>query len=288
MTETSPTFDVVMSVYGRDNPRYLTEALDSLRAQSRQPRHYVLVQDGPLGHDLQYVLDRWIAPEGTTKRVVPLSKNQGLGIALRTGVEACSSEFVARMDADDVCEPKRFERQLSYIATNSALDLIGGTIEEFRSEPGDLGLQRNVPLDQDSIYRRLGWRNAMNHVTVMFRLSAVREVGSYRDRLGFEDWDLWLRMRAAGHRMTNLTDTLVHARTDGLMDRRSGRRYAKLEQEFLRNARAEGLLSFGEYLTTAAARAVVRRVDSTTLATVYRRMLRSSSSAFRKDTKINE
>ena len=107
-------FSVLMSVYKKENPIYLSDSLESILVnQNLKPDELVLVKDGPLTDELEKVITRY---QGyfTNFKTVPLDTNVGLGLALREGLEHCSYELVARMDSDDIAKPNRFEEQLNY------------------------------------------------------------------------------------------------------------------------------------------------------------------------------
>ena len=101
-------FSVGMCVYGKDNPEWFRRALDSVYSQTVKPNEVVLVVDGPIGDDLQSVIEEYSSVDGF--KAIYLETNHGHGNARRKSLECCSYELVALMDADDVCLPDRFEK----------------------------------------------------------------------------------------------------------------------------------------------------------------------------------
>ena len=90
----------------------------------------------------------------------------------------------------------------------------------------------------------LSWRNPINHPTVALNRNKVLLAGSYRAALGFEDWDLWLRIHHQDGVLVNLPDILVTAEVDkGHLERRHGFKYANHELKFLLRCCREELLS---------------------------------------------
>ena len=81
------------------------------------------------------------------------------------------------MDSDDVSVPYRFEQQLKYFASNPNIDIIGGDITEFVGEESNVVGKRAVPEYDAAIKDYMKTRCAMNHVTVMYRKSAVQAAG---------------------------------------------------------------------------------------------------------------
>jgi glycosyltransferase involved in cell wall biosynthesis len=104
------SLSVLMSVYYKENPEYLQQALESIwDAQTLKPDEIVLVEDGPLTTELYSILTNWKNKLDKILKRVPLEKNEGLTKALNMGIEHCSGEFIARMDSDDISCPNRFE-----------------------------------------------------------------------------------------------------------------------------------------------------------------------------------
>lgn len=124
--KTYPSFSVLMSVYKKDNPKYLDLALNSIELQTVKPSEIILVEDGPVSEELQFVVDKHISQSNVNFKSVKLKKNHGLGEALRIGTNYVSTNWIARMDSDDVSVPKRFEMQLNEIIKNPELAVIGG------------------------------------------------------------------------------------------------------------------------------------------------------------------
>ena len=94
-------FSVLMSVYKNEKPEYLQQSLESILQQTILPAEIVVVKDGSLTDELDKVLDAF-AKRSNLFRFLSFEQNRGLGLALRDGVEACSYEWIARMDTDDM------------------------------------------------------------------------------------------------------------------------------------------------------------------------------------------
>ena len=110
MYSSASRFSVSMCVYGKDNPSWFRQAIDSLNAQTVKPSEIVLVVDGPVPKELNEIIND--CEENEIYKVFRLPQNTGHGNARRFGLEKCSNELVALMDADDICVPDRFEQEL--------------------------------------------------------------------------------------------------------------------------------------------------------------------------------
>ncbi|MDF9745867.1 glycosyltransferase [Natrinema salsiterrestre] len=278
MDDTSKgSLSVVLPVYSGDESTHLDSAIKSVIEQTRNPDEVVLVQDGPVNESIEQVITNWCEcqPEIINHHEIP--KNQGLGNALRVGVEHCSSEFVARMDADDISYSNRFETQLLYLRRHPEVDIVGGYIQEFSEKPEKVAAVRTVPLDHDDIRAYARHRNPMNHVTVMFRREAVLNAGNYHNAEDpMEDYWLWARMLRDGATFANVADPLVKVRAgDELYKRRGGWKYARKELCLQRDLYRWGISSLPRCLFNAASRAALRLVPNSVRGDIYQRFARA-------------
>lgn len=128
-------YSVLMSVYHKEKPEYLKQAIESIQAQTLQTDDFVLVCDGPLNPELDAVIAAKQQEMGGTLNVVRLAKNGGLGNALNQGIKHCKNELVARMDSDDIAYPDRCEKQLNMFNTHPEVSICSGVVEEFTADP---------------------------------------------------------------------------------------------------------------------------------------------------------
>lgn len=234
-------FSVLMSVYHKDNPIWLKEALESVLNQTRKPKEVVVVCDGPLTKELEEVLAQYTGRINLHR----LAKNCGLGEALRQGVEKCSCPLIARMDSDDISLPDRFEKQLAYFEKHPKTSVLGGWIQEIDGKDLTPVAIRQVPLTDREIKKFLKTRTPFNHVTVMFKKDAVMEVGNYQPFHFIEDYYLWARMTAKGYHFANLKDILLNVRVDKAMyGRRGGFKYFKSNYAMSKKLCELGIISF--------------------------------------------
>ncbi len=223
-------FSVLISVYHRENPLFLKEALLSIETQTMLSTEIVLVKDGVLTEELDKIISEHEQRAIIKYIVIKLEKNVGLGRALNEGMKLCSSEWIARMDTDDIAIQDRFEKQFAYLAEYPETDILGGWICEFDSDPHKCNKERRVPSSHEEIVKFAKYRNPMNHMTVVFRKDAVLDAGGYVPMNGFEDYYLWMRMLMRGKRFANLPQMLVKARTGrDMITRRQGWKYVKDE-----------------------------------------------------------
>ncbi|MGJ8454521.1 glycosyltransferase [Pseudothermotoga sp. U03pept] len=267
-------FTVLMSVYHKEKPQYLKEAVLSVMKNTILPNEVIIVEDGPLTNELYSILDEMQRNFSCIKRI-KLSENVGLAKALNTGINVASNELIARMDTDDICVPDRFERQLKFLSMNSNVDVLGGQIIEFDESMSKGITRRFVPKSHEEIVSFAERRNPINHMTVVYKKSVIESVGGYRPIHYFEDYDLWVRLILHGATFANLPDVLVHVRAgDSLFSRRGGLKYARCEINFLIELYRLGFLSFADLFVGILSRTAIRLMPNRVRKLFYKTFLR--------------
>lgn len=260
-------FSVLMSVYHKENPLFLSDALNSVYAQTVKPTEVVLVQDGPLTEELYAVINSWKSKLSVID--VVMASNVGLGEALNQGLQHCSYELVARMDTDDIALPTRFEQQLAVFDSQN-IDVCGSWISEFDNDPSVILSIRQVPENHANIKKFAMSKNPMNHPSVMFKKTTVVKCGGYQNILYFEDYYLWLSLIKSGATLYNIPSPLVHMRAGfSQLSRRSGYLYFKREFNFYKNCYKSKLLSLGNVLKNIVLRMPLRLLPKAVIAKIY-------------------
>ncbi|MDM8276949.1 glycosyltransferase [Lactobacillus gallinarum] len=242
-----PSFSVLMSVYEKENAAYFSAALNSIEAQTVPPTEIILVEDGPLGIDLSRIIKKYKEIWGSRLKVIKISKNGGLGSALKLGTKYVTTNWIARMDTDDICVPDRFEIQLKEINRHPDYAIIGGQIDEFVNETNNIVGNRIVPLEEKDIYKFIKYRNPFNHPTVMINKKKLLEVGGYQPTDRLEDYNLWVQFVKNNYHVENLNKVLVHMRVNsGIYKRRGGFKYLMNYVRMKNKWRRQGI---GDYKT---------------------------------------
>ncbi len=249
-------FSVSMCVYGGDNAQWFATAVDSVLNQTLPPSEIVLVVDGPVPKELDDIICGY--EQNPLFRVIRFAENQGHGNARRAGLEACTNELVAIMDADDICVGDRFEKQIAAFAA-ADVDIVGGDITEFIDQPTNVVGMRTVPSDDADIKVYMKKRCPMNLVTVMFKKSSVEQAGGFIDWYCEEDYYLWLRMAKMDMTFSNIASVLVNVRVGKEMyNRRGGWKYFKSEAKLQKYMRKQKIIGFGTYFMNVSKRFVVQ------------------------------
>jgi glycosyltransferase involved in cell wall biosynthesis len=171
---------LLLPVWAGDDPDHLDEAFRStVQEQTRPPDQVVIVRDGPVPDALAERLAQLAGSSPVPVELVELDRNVGLGMALDAGLAHCRHDVVARMDADDISVPHRFEVQMPII--EGGADIVGSGLLEFGEHSGDIVGTRTPPTRPEDIRARARVASPFNHPTVVYRRKVVRGVGGYTD-----------------------------------------------------------------------------------------------------------
>jgi glycosyltransferase involved in cell wall biosynthesis len=269
-------FALLMPVYDGDRPDYLRRAFASaVDDQTVRPDQVIIVRDGPVRGELATCLDDLQANSPVPVTFVPLERNGGLGPALDRGLKASSHDVIARMDADDVAMPNRFEVQLPLIEN---ADIVGSGLLEFVDDTSNIVGQRVPPLGSDHINRYARIHDPFNHPTVVYRRGAVLAAGGYGDIPLMEDYSLFARMLANGARPVNVPEPLVFYRVGAqAFKRRGGMQLLRSELRLQREFRQRGFTSPAQFVRNVLIRGGYRLVPWWARRAVYRPIVTRST-----------
>lgn len=226
---------VLLSVYKKENPEYLRQALESIwESQTLKPDQIVLVEDGPLPKELEEEIENSKLiienSSSTTMTVVKLPVNGGLTKALNEGLKYVAGDLIARMDSDDISEPHRFERQVAYLESHPDVDIISGSLQEFDAEHECLNV-RHYPQTHEECVKFIVKACPLAHPSVMMRKRIFDKGLKYDERYRMsQDIKLWYDAVLAGYRLGNIQEVTLFFRREGDVFRRRSR--AKAWNEF--------------------------------------------------------
>lgn len=270
-------YSILMSVYYKEKPEYLSESIQSMLHQTVPPDDFVLVCDGPLTPGLDQVIDHFVQQEKGLFQVIRLEKNQGLGNALNAGMKYCKNDLVARMDSDDISLPERCELQLKKFEESPELDIVSGTVLEFLERTDNILVRKELPETNEEIYKFALTRAPFNHPVAMYRKEAVERAGGYRgDYPLFEDYYLWVRMLQNHVIGYNLKEPVYLFRADANMyGRRGGFGYLKKMCKFRTYMYKSHFCSFRHYLMAIVGQSIVCLVPTGLRRILYNKLLRN-------------
>jgi glycosyltransferase involved in cell wall biosynthesis len=229
---------VAVLLPARDAERTLRAAALSILRQTFRDLRLVAVDDGSRDGTGR-VLEELAARD---PRVwVMRGPGEGIARALTRGLTRCDAEVVARMDADDVAHPRRLELQLAALEAAPRLAAVGSRVRLFPRREVAGGMARyaawlNGLVTPELVRRDLLVESPLVHPAASVRRAALEQVGGFRDGDFPEDYDLWLRLAAAGHDLANLPAVLLAWRESPRRLTRTDPRYALPRHQALKAA----------------------------------------------------
>jgi glycosyltransferase involved in cell wall biosynthesis len=145
------------------------------------------------------------------------SSERGIVTALNSGLHQAGADIIARMDADDVCLPRRLEIQYREMRSRPDIDVTSCLVEPPAGRPVTEGSLRylawlNSSRTDGEIKKDLFIESPLPHPSVMFRKKQVLEINGYREYPGPEDYDLWLRLKEKGRTFSKVPEILLQWR----------------------------------------------------------------------------
>ena len=212
----------------------LTECLDSIFKQSLQDFEIIAVNDFSTDKSVE-VIKSYNDPR---IRVIE-NKNKGIVPALNIGLSCCDSDYVARMDADDVMYVERLEKQYDVLHNDFDITLCATQVKKFPEEIIQAGYieyirWQNACLTPQDINSQIYIESPFAHPSVMFRKNHIVESGAYKDGEFPEDYELWLRLFHGRQKMVKLDEVLLGWRESDSRLSRTSSRYSNSAFEKLR------------------------------------------------------
>jgi len=194
-----------MPVYNAEN--YLDESISSILNQTLKDFEFIIINDGSKDNSLKIIKEY----QKQDKRIILIKnlKNLGLQKTLNKGLKQAKGKYIARMDADDISLPNRFEVQYNYLEKHLEIFLVGSSAIVIDENGNRLGVFKKFN-NPKKIKKKLEKTNCIIHPSIMFR--NTREF-LYREKFKTsEDYDFYLQLLISGKRITNLPNFLLKYR----------------------------------------------------------------------------
>ncbi len=203
-----PLISVLLPVY--NSALYLREAIDSILTQSYPHFELLIINDGSTDESesiiksYQDIRINYFKNDG----------NQGLIYTLNKGISLAKGAYIARMDGDDIALPKRLEIQLAHFNTNPDASLICSPIIPIHAS-GELAKAWAADVENKTsqqIRQALIHENCIAHPSVLIKTEVAKKYQYNSKQKGSEDWDLWMRLSADGHKIVKTEMPLLKYR----------------------------------------------------------------------------
>lgn len=196
----TPLISVVLPVFNAE--QHISDAVNSILGQTLRDFELIVIDDGSTDNTL--IILKQLTNRDNRIRLISRS-NKGLVESLNEGISLARGKWIARMDADDIALPYRFERQLQWLVQTGA-DMTGSWIKLFGTQ--DRRIVKHAQTDA-AIKMEMLFGSPFAHPTVMMRTALVKQLHYDKAWEKAEDYDLWERAAQAGWRMTNVPEVLL-------------------------------------------------------------------------------
>lgn len=200
---------VLMAVY-KESIQYIKESVMSIINQTYRNLEIIIVIDDPCNHQAKDFL-KAVAMSDTRVKLIFNDENLGLIKSLNKGIKAVSGDYIARMDADDVCDLDRIRKELGYLLQNRC-DLVGCAVDRI-NEDGDLVGKGHIYSGEDSMISQiLKIDNFIPHPTWLVKTCVYSRLNGYREIFACEDYDFLLRASDYGYKIGLCREILLQYR----------------------------------------------------------------------------
>ena len=202
-----PEISVIMSVYNPQRKEQFEKAVQSIKDQSFQDWEMIICDDGS---DRSVAFIEETAGTDSRIRLIRNGSNKGLGYSLNRCIRESSGDYIARMDADDICRPERLKEQLDFLKSHKNADWCG--TDAFLINDGGTWGSRHMPrVPKKKDFLKF---SPFIHSSVMFRRGVLTKNHGYKALNRSEDYELFMRLYSKGYRGYNIPKELYGYRED--------------------------------------------------------------------------
>lgn len=196
---------VILPIYNAD--KFLDEAIKSILSQTFTDFELICINDGSTDNSKD-ILDFYSSNDSRLK--VVSRENRGLIYSLNEGIKLAKYDYIARMDADDICHPQRFEMQIKYLIKNKTVAVVGSAYECIDVKGKTISI-RTPPTSNYMIKVIMGFGSPFAHPSVMMNKKLIKNDLYYSDCEACEDFELWVRL-SKKHKLSNMKKVLLYYR----------------------------------------------------------------------------
>lgn len=207
----NPTVSVLMGIYNEKKKEYVIRAIDSILEQSFEDFEFIICDDGSEIEFYQWMQE--FCKKDSRIYLLRKKKNEGLAAALNTCFETARGTYIVRMDADDISSPERFEKQIAFLEKHPQYALVGCGADMI-DDDGIWGERIPVEIPVRTDFLRT---SPFIHPSIIMRREVLKELGGYSTEKyveRVEDYELFMRLYAAGYAGYNMQEKLFYYRED--------------------------------------------------------------------------
>ena len=204
----NPIISIILPVYNSEN--YILECLESIKIQTMQNFEVILIDDKSTDKSPE-IINNYLKNNLCGKfKIIRNKSNIGITRSLNKAFKISNSKYIARIDADDINKPDRFEIQFKYLEKNDDISLVGSNVE-YINKDGKFIEYSDLPLNHLDIKSSLFLYNPMVHSTIFFR-KKIFSCNPYNEKFHTsQDYDMYCRI-INSHKFANIKKPLVKFR----------------------------------------------------------------------------
>lgn len=197
-----PLVSVIVATYNYG--RYIADALHSVEVQTLGDWECFIVDDASTDNTAAIV--QGFAARDPRFHYIRLEHNSGVAAARNAGIGRARGKYVQLLDADDVIATAKLERQAAFLESRPEVAAVYSGFVHFTESPAwdgpdEYGMDERLTGTASTLFRRLVRGNMFRTNTLLLRMATVQQAGAFNPAFRhIEDWDLWLRLAAAGNR----------------------------------------------------------------------------------------
>lgn len=223
---------VIMGVYN-ETKLMLSQAIDSIISQTYTNWELLIFLDNPQNREIYAHLISYEKFDSRIKIFIN-EKNIGLANTLNKGLSYSKSEFIARMDADDISLPLRFEKEMLFLKAYPEVGMVSTNCIFIDDDGVEQGSKTDIPEEPEIIKQLLPYGSTIIHPSVIIRKSVIKKVGGYRLLKTSEDYDLWLRILSSEIEIGSINEALIKYRIRANSMSNSDRMLNHLTDKYIR------------------------------------------------------
>lgn len=215
----NPLVSIILPVFNSEH--FIGDCIESIFGQSYKNIELIVINDG----STDKTIDQLLKYKNKNLKIIN-QKNIGIAASINKGIMNSSGEYIARIDADDICYPQRISKQVNYLEVNKNIAALG-TYADLIDESGNLvgEVCRKNENNGDFLFSMLERRTIILHPSVMIRKSVLKKVNYYDEYVKIDDkkfynidnpypqdYLLWMKMIEAGYSLTVLREKLIKYR----------------------------------------------------------------------------
>lgn len=184
--------------------KYFESSIKSILNQSHRNIELIIIANGEFSVDIKEEISSKYKDHRLEIITTPIGQ---LSFALNLGLHHSKGSFIARMDADDICDPFRIEKQLNFILSTEA-DIVSSNANII-DENGKIIGERLI---KNNISEILFFKNPITHPSVLYRKNSIIKLRGYNSGFNSEDYDLWHRASREKMIFKNIPENLISYR----------------------------------------------------------------------------